>query len=226
MVPSRGAISSIYIAVGLMETARDVLFKRFGRDSEALRNLLVGTLVKYPERESRTALRRQPIDGLLNQSIPLVSEQLRLQRFTLSFDPRIAQIPHRAALRNPPMTVFVRGKIACRREKKRPERGHGIALPIGAQKRFLHDLFRRFTRADEASNVSLQCVAALGEELGENLAGGLRGCRHRRVIRLDHGTPLRCCTATLTTRMGDFPFSGVIRIAAAVARPDKRLASR
>jgi hypothetical protein len=115
-----------------MKTARDMLFNRFGRDSEALRNLLVGTLVKYPQRECRTALRREPIDGFLDESIPLVSEQLRLQRFTLSFDPRIAEIPHCAALRNPPMTVFVRGKIARRREKKRPERRHGIALPIGA----------------------------------------------------------------------------------------------
>src|SRR6202167_2253656 len=114
MVPSRGAISSIYIAVGLMKTARDMLFNRFGRDSEALRNLLVGTLVKYPQRECRTALRRQSIDGLLDQSIALVSEQLRLQRFTLSFDARIAQIPQCAALRNPSMTVFVRGKIARR----------------------------------------------------------------------------------------------------------------
>src|SRR3984957_16052540 len=132
MVRSRGAISSFYIAVGLMKTARDVFFNRFGRDSEALGNLLVGTLVKYPKRECRTALRRQPIDGLLYQSIPLVSEQLRLQRFTLSFDPRIAQIPHCAALRNSSMTVFVRGKIARRREKKRPERRHRIALAIGA----------------------------------------------------------------------------------------------
>src|SRR5580704_12712770 len=130
MVPPRGAIAPIEIEVGLMKTARDMLFNRFGRDSEALRNLLVGTLVKYPQRESRTALRRQPIDGLLYQPIPLVSEQLRLQRFTLSFDPRIAQFPHCAALGNPSMTVFVRGQIARRREKKRPERGHGIALPI------------------------------------------------------------------------------------------------
>src|SRR5580700_6505409 len=218
MVPSRRAISSIYIAVGLMETARDMLFNRFGRDSEALRNLLVGTLVKYPQRECRTALRRQPVDGLLYQSIPLVSEQLRLQRLPLSFDPRIAQIPHGAALRNPPMTVFVRGKIARRREKKRPQRSHGIALPVGPQKRFLHDLFRCLSRADEAANVPVQRVPALGEELGENLAGGLRGCRHRRVIRLGHGTPLRGSTATLATRMGDFPVSGVIRIAAAASR--------
>src|ERR1700730_11187091 len=126
MVPSRRAISSIYIAVGLMETARDMLFNRFGRDSEALRNLLVGTLVKYPQRECRTALRRQSIDGLLDQSIALVSEQLRLQRVTLSFNPRIARIPQCAALRNPSMTVFVRGKIARRREEKCPEGRHGI----------------------------------------------------------------------------------------------------
>src|SRR5271170_5282293 len=132
MVPSRGVVSSVYVAVGLMETVGDMLFNGLGRDSEALRNLLVGTLMKYPQRKSRTALRRQPIDGLLDEPIPLVSEQLRLQRFTLSFDPRIAQIPHCAAFRNPSMTVFVRGKIARRREQKRPERGHGIALPVGA----------------------------------------------------------------------------------------------
>src|ERR1700722_2735452 len=94
MVRSRGAISSFYIAVGLMKTARDMLFNRFGRNSEALRNLLVGTLVKYPKRECRTALRRQPIDGLLYEPIALVSEQFRFQRFTLWFDPRIAEIPH------------------------------------------------------------------------------------------------------------------------------------
>src|ERR1700730_8721568 len=99
-----------------MKTARDMFFNGLGRDSEALRNLLVGTLVKDPQCECRTALRRQPIDGLLYQSIPLVSEDLRLQRFTLSFDARIAQIPQCAALRNPSMTVFVRGKIARRRE--------------------------------------------------------------------------------------------------------------
>src|SRR3984885_5506565 len=113
-----------------MKTSRDMLFNRFSRDSEALRHLLVGTLVKYPQRECRTALRRQPIDGLLYESIPLVSEQLRLQRFTLSFDPRIAEISRCAALRNASMTVFVRGKIARRREKKRAERRHGIAPPI------------------------------------------------------------------------------------------------
>src|SRR5580704_10338618 len=146
MVPPRGAIAPIEIEVGLMKTARDMLFNRFGRDSEALRNLLVGTLVKYPQRECRAALRRQPIDGLLYEPIPLVSEQLRLQRFTLRFDPRISEIPHCASLRNPPMTVFVRGKIARRREKKRPQRSHGIALPVGPQKRFLHDLFRCLSR--------------------------------------------------------------------------------
>src|ERR1700722_18739341 len=173
MVLSRGAISSIQIAVSLMETARDMLFNRFCRDSEALGNLLVGTLVKYPKRECRTALRRQPIDGFLYEPIPLVSEQFRLQRFTFRFDPRIAEIPHCLPLRDPPMAVFVRGKIARRRKKKRPKRRHGIALPIGAQKRFLHDLFRCFTRADEAANVSVQRVTALGEELGENLGGGL-----------------------------------------------------
>src|SRR3981189_3761042 len=168
MVPSRVAISSIQIAVGLMETARDMLFNRFGRDSEALRNLLVGTLVKYPKRECRTALRRQPIDGLLYEPIPLVSEQLRLQRFTLRIDSRISETPHCASLRNPSMTVFVRGKISRRREKKRSERRHGIALPIGAQKRLLNDLLRCFTGADEAANVSVQRVTALSEELGEN----------------------------------------------------------
>src|ERR1700691_571254 len=97
MVPSRGAISSIYIAVGLMNTARDMLFNRFGRDSETLRNFLVGTLVKYPQCECRAALRRQPIYGLLYESIPLISEQFRLQRFTLRIDSRIAEIPHGAS---------------------------------------------------------------------------------------------------------------------------------
>src|ERR1700733_2742024 len=114
MVPSRRAVASLYIAMGLMKTACDMLFDRFGRDSEALRNLLVGTLVKYPQRECRTALRRQLIDGLLQESVALVSEQFRLQGFTLRFDPRIAQISHCAALRNPSMTVFIRGKIARR----------------------------------------------------------------------------------------------------------------
>src|SRR5579863_2316508 len=99
-----------------MKTARDMFFNCFSRDSEALRHLFVGTLVKDPQSECRAALRRQPIDGLLDQSIPLVSEQFRLQRFTLSFGPRIAQIPHGAALRDSSMTVFVRGKIARRRE--------------------------------------------------------------------------------------------------------------
>src|SRR5277367_1239496 len=115
-----------------MKTARDMLFNRFRRDSEALRDLFVGALVKYPQSECRTALRRQPIDGLLYELIALVSEELRLQRFTLRFDPRIAQIPHCAALGNPSMTVFVRGKIARCREEKRPQRRHRVALPIGA----------------------------------------------------------------------------------------------
>jgi hypothetical protein len=115
-----------------MKTARDMLFNRLGRDSEALRNLFVGTLVKYPKRECRTALGWQPIDGLLYKPIPLVSEQFRLQRFTFRFDPRIAEIPHCFSLRNPPMAVFVRGKITRRRKEKRPQRRHGIALPIGA----------------------------------------------------------------------------------------------
>src|ERR1700689_246453 len=109
MVPSRGAISSIDVAMGLMNTARDMLFNRFGRDSETLRNFLVGTLVKYPQRECRAALRRQLIDGLLYEPVPLVSEQLRLQQFTLGFASRIPEIPQGTPLRNPSMTVFVRG---------------------------------------------------------------------------------------------------------------------
>ena len=168
--------------MGLMKTARDMLFNRFGRDSEAFRHLLVGTLVKNPQRECRTALRRQPIDGLLYEPIPLVSEQLRLQRFTLRFDPRIDEIPHGASLCNPPMTVFVRRKIARRRKKKSSQRRHRLSLPVGPEKRFLDDLFRRFTRPDEAPNVPVQRLAALSEELGENLGAGLRGRRHCGVI--------------------------------------------
>src|SRR5882757_6492445 len=126
MVPSRGGISSIYIAVRLMKTARDMFFNCLGRDPEAVRNLLVGTLVKHPQRECRTALRRQAVDGLLYKSIPFVSEHFSLQRLMLSFDPRIAEMPQCVSLHDPSMTVFVRGKIARRREKKRPERRHGI----------------------------------------------------------------------------------------------------
>src|SRR5882757_10222490 len=83
------------------------------------------------------------------------------------------------------MTVFVRSKIARRREQKCSKRRHRLALPIGTKKRFLDDFFRRFTRADEAPNVSVQRFAALSEELRENLGAGLRRRRHSRVIRFD-----------------------------------------
>src|ERR1700676_313504 len=100
-----------------------------------------------------------------------------------SFDPRIAEVPQCASLHNASMTVFVRSKIARRRKKKSSERRHRLALPIGTQKRFLDDFFRRFARPDEAPNVSVQRLAALSEELRENLGAGLRRRRHSRVIR-------------------------------------------
>jgi hypothetical protein len=160
-----------------MQTARDMLFNRLGRDTEAVRNLLVGTLVKYPQRKCRTALRGQAIDGFLYKPIPFVPEQLCLRRFMLSFDPRITEIPQCASLHSASMTVFVRGKIARRRKKKSSERRHCLALPIGTKKRLLDDFLRCFTRPDEAPNVSVQRLAALSEELGENLGAGLRGGR-------------------------------------------------
>jgi len=95
-----------------------MFFNRLGRDTEAVRNLLVGTLMKYPQRECRTALRRQPVDGLLYEPIPFISEHFGLQRLVLSFDPRIAEMPQCASLHDPPMTVFVRSKIARRRKKE------------------------------------------------------------------------------------------------------------
>jgi len=139
----------------VMQTARDMFFNGLGRDPEAVRNLLVGTFVKYPQRKCRTALRRQPIDGLVYKPIPFVSEQLCLRRLTLSFDPRITAIPQSASLHGPSMTVFVRRKIARRRKQKSSQRRHGLALPIGTKKRFLDDFFRRLTRPDEAPNVSV-----------------------------------------------------------------------
>src|ERR1700676_3352100 len=124
-----------------MQAARDMFFNSLGRDTEALRDLLVGTLVKYPQRKRRAALRRQPIDGLLNEPITLVSQQLGFQRLTLGFDPRVAEIPESSPLHNPLMAVFVRSKIARRREEKCSERRHGLALPIGTKKGFLDDIF-------------------------------------------------------------------------------------
>src|ERR1700730_14965754 len=162
-----------------------MFFNRLGRDTEAVRNLLVGTFVKYPQRKCRTALRRQPIDRLLHKLIAFIPEQLVLQRLTLSFDPRITEIPHCVSLHGPAMTVFVRSKIARRRKQKSSERRHGLALPIGTEKRFLDDFFRGFTRPDEAQNVSVQRLAALSEELRENLGAGVRRRRHSRVIRFD-----------------------------------------
>src|SRR3981081_2459059 len=81
------------------------------------------------------------------------------------------------------MTVLVRSKIARSRKEKSPERRHRLALPVGTKKRLLDDFLRRFTRPDEAPNVSVQCLAALSEELCENLGAGLRHRRHSRVIR-------------------------------------------
>src|ERR1700733_2225049 len=185
MVRPRGVIASFQIGVRLTQTARDMFFNCLGRDTEAICNLLVGTLVKYPQRKCRTALRRQPIDSLLYKPIPFVPEQLGLQRLTLSFHPRISEIPQCVSLHGASMTVFVRGKIARRRKQKRSERRHGLALPIGTEKRFLDDFFRRFTRPDETQNVSMQRLAALSEELREILGAGLRRRRHSRVIRFD-----------------------------------------
>src|ERR1700693_4100126 len=124
MIPPRDLIASLQIAVRIMQAARDMFFHSLGRDTEALRNLLVGTLVKYAQRKRRTALRRQPIDGLLYKPITFVPEQLCLQRLTLGSDLRIAEIPESAPLHNPSMTVFVRSKIARRREEKCSERRH------------------------------------------------------------------------------------------------------
>src|SRR5216684_6086435 len=178
MVPPRGVIASFYIGMRVAQTARDTLFNGLGRDTEAVRNLLVGTLVKYPQRERRTALRRQPIDGLLYKLVPFVPEQLGLQRLTLSFDPRITEIAQCVSLHGASMTVFVRRQIARRRKKKSSERRHGVALPIGTKKRFLDDFLRRFTRPDEAQNVSVQRLAALSEELRESFGAGFRCRRH------------------------------------------------
>jgi hypothetical protein len=111
------------------------------------------------------------------------------------------------------MTVFVRSKIARRRKKKSSEGRDRLALPVGTKKRFLDDFFRRFTRPDEAPNVPVQCLAALCEELRENIAGGLRHRRHSRVIRSMYATPIRGYTATLATRVGVFVLSGVVSIA-------------
>jgi hypothetical protein len=140
-----------------------VFFNRLGRDTEAVRNLLVGALVKHPQRKRRTTLRGQPVDSLLYELIPFVSEQFCLQRLMLSVDPRIGEDPQGASLHGPSMTVFVRSKVARRREKKGSEYGHRLAFPIGAKKRFLDDFFRSFARSDEAPNVSKQHLAALSE---------------------------------------------------------------
>src|SRR5882757_3174340 len=123
MIPPR-LIAPLYIAVRIMQAARNMFFNSLGRDTEALRHLLVGTVVKYPQRKCRAALRRQSIDGLLYKPIAFVPEQLCLERLTLRFDPRIAEIPESAPFHNPSMTVFVRGQIARRREEKRSERRH------------------------------------------------------------------------------------------------------
>jgi hypothetical protein len=195
-----------------MQAARDMLFDCLGRDTEAIRNLFVGTLVKYPQRKCRPALRRQAIDGFLYKPMPFFPEQLGLERLTLRLEPRVTEVRQCASFHAPSMTVFVRSKIARRRKKKSPECRHRLALPVGTQKRFLDDLFRRLTRSDEAPNVSLQRVAALGEELRENLRAVLRRCRHSRIIRSIYATPLRGSAATLATGMGVFPLSGVVRI--------------
>src|SRR3979411_429031 len=169
MVPPRAVIASVQIAVCLAQTARDVLFDGLGRDTEAVRHLLVGTLVKYTQCKCRTALGRQPVDSLLYELIPFVAEQLCLQRLMLGIGPRPAKIPRCVSLHGPSMTVFVRSKIARRREKKRSERRHRLALTIGTKKCFLDDFLARFIRPDKALNVAVERLAALGEEPGENL---------------------------------------------------------
>src|SRR5260221_13641159 len=78
MIPPR-LIAPLQIAVRIMQPARDMFFNSLGRDTEPLRNLLVGTVVKYPQRKCRTALRWQSIDGLLYKPIAFVPEQLCLQ---------------------------------------------------------------------------------------------------------------------------------------------------
>jgi hypothetical protein len=55
-----------------------MLFGRFGRDAQAVRNLLIGTLVEHAQRERCTTLRGQPIDRLLYETIPFVLENLGL----------------------------------------------------------------------------------------------------------------------------------------------------
>src|ERR1700676_4895454 len=97
-----------------MQTAGDMFFNRLGRDTQAVGNLLVGTLVKYPQRKCRTALRGLAIDRIFYKPIAFVSEQLCRRRLMLSFDLRIAEIPQWHSLHSALMTVFVQSKIARR----------------------------------------------------------------------------------------------------------------
>jgi len=79
--------------VRVPQATRDVLFSGLGRDAEAVRNLLVGTSVKYAQGKCGTALRRQLIDCLLYEPIPFVSQELGLRRLALVLSPGIIEIP-------------------------------------------------------------------------------------------------------------------------------------
>jgi len=47
MALPRSVVSAFQISVCLPQAARNMLFGRFGRDAQAVRNLLIGTLVEH-----------------------------------------------------------------------------------------------------------------------------------------------------------------------------------
>src|SRR6266702_6147068 len=172
MMPPRGAISDFQIGVRFAYSARDVHLDGHHRDPQMVRHLLVRIFVKYPQRKYRTALRGQPIDCLLYEPVAFVAQHSRLRRLAFSIVPRLIEARQCAPLHRLSMAEFICCQVTRSGEKKSPERSHGIALPIGTQKCFLDDFFRRLTGAHEAANISMQCLAALGEELDESLGAG------------------------------------------------------
>src|SRR5882757_178907 len=183
MTPPRGAIADFQIAVRFTHGAGDVLFNGLHGDAEPVRDLLVGALVEHSQGKGGTALRRQPVDSLLDQPVPFIPEQSRFQRFAFFAGRGILQTRQHAALDRPLVAVFIRGQIARCRKEESPERSDRIALPVGTQERLLDDFLRCLAGADEAPDITVQCLATLGEELGENLGAGLRCRRHSRMIR-------------------------------------------
>lgn len=127
--------------------------------------------MKHAQREGGATLRRQPIDGLLDETAALIAQKSYFRRLTLSLDEPFIGAYKSVALHQPSMANLVRREITSGRKEKRPRRDDRVAFAVGPKIRFLNDLFGCFARAHEAPDISKQRRATLVEKLDEGVGG-------------------------------------------------------